>query len=90
MLKDKDDLSWYARKAAGLRGGTDAPAPGPSEKAAGLLRELASAGIKGSIEERTLYTRRLPPGCRGCLGGKGERASSANFSLLFSNFEQLF
>ena len=71
MLKDKDDLSWYARKAAGLRGGTDAPAPGPSKKAAGLSRQLASAGIKGSIEERTLYTRRLPPGCRGCLGGKG-------------------
>ncbi|MBI5243345.1 MAG: radical SAM protein [Elusimicrobia bacterium] len=70
MLKAKDDLSWYARKADGLRGPC-AEGPGAAPRARGLLDALKAGGVKGSIDERTLYTRRLPPGCRGCLLGRG-------------------
>ncbi|MFH2203555.1 MAG: radical SAM protein [Elusimicrobiota bacterium] len=74
MLKDKDDLSWYARKAGSARAGEmDAgPAAAAAEgPVAELLAELKRDGSKGSFAARTLYTRRLPPGCRSCLGGKG-------------------
>ncbi len=78
MLKDEDDLSWYARKADGLRKNIavhraedDA---GRAERVASLLESLRRGGIKGSAERRTLYTRHLPPGCRGCLAGKGTNA----------------
>ncbi|TBR26163.1 radical SAM protein [bacterium] len=75
MLED-DDLSWYARKADSLRQDVAVPrAPeGPDPRVAGLLAELVAGGIRGSVERRTLYTRRLPPGCRGCLSGKGTNA----------------
>jgi pyruvate formate-lyase activating enzyme-like uncharacterized protein len=78
MLKEDDDLSWYARKADGLqrtiavrRAGDDADR---GARVSSLLDALRRDGIKGSIERRTLYTRRLPPGCRGCLAGKGTNA----------------
>ena len=78
MLKDEDDLSWYARKADALRNGIAVERvdddPGRAERVSGLLEALRRGGIKGSVERRTLYTRRLPPGCRGCLGGKGTNA----------------
>ena len=78
MLKDEDDLSWYARKADTLRkdiaveradDDTDR-----AERVSSLLEALRRGGVKGSLERRTLYTRRLPPGCRGCLAGKGTNA----------------
>lgn len=78
MVDDGYDLAWYARKADALRhdlpiarSGDD---PARAERVAALLQGLQAGGIKGSIERRTLYTRRLPPGCRGCLGGKGTNA----------------
>ncbi|MFH1724380.1 MAG: radical SAM protein [Elusimicrobiota bacterium] len=75
MLEKTDDLSWYARKADGLRRGIAVPAAGEdgarADRVAALLDELRRGGIRGSVEERTLYTRRLPAGCRGCLAGKG-------------------
>ena len=77
MLKEEDDLTWYARKADILRNvlpvrcSFDADRP---ERVTSLLEALRRGGIKGSIERRTLYTRRLPPGCRGCLAGKGTNA----------------
>ena len=78
MLKDEDDLSWYARKADTLRQGIAVERAdddgGRSERVSGLLEALRRGGIKGSVEHRTLYTRHLPPGCRGCLGGKGTNA----------------
>ncbi|MEI8190433.1 MAG: radical SAM protein [candidate division NC10 bacterium] len=71
-MKDKDDLSWYARKADGLRTARSPDARlQTSARARELLAALEAGGIKGSIEKRTLYTRRLPPGCRGCLLGRG-------------------
>ncbi len=78
MLKDEDDLSWYARKADTLRKGigverTEHDAD-RAERVSSLLEALRRGGIKGSLERRTLYTRRLPPGCRGCLAGKGTNA----------------
>ena len=78
MLDDKDDLSWYARKADTLRKEirvrrSDDDAGRPA-RISNLLEALRSGGIKGSLERRTLYTRRLPPGCRGCLAGKGTNA----------------
>ena len=78
MLKEEDDLSWYARKADTLRQGiaverADDDA-GRAERVSSMLEALRRGGIKGSVERRTLYTRRLPPGCRGCLGGKGTNA----------------
>jgi pyruvate formate-lyase activating enzyme-like uncharacterized protein len=78
MLKDEDDLSWYARKADALRNEIAVERvdddPGRAERVSALLEALRRGGIKGSVERRTLYTRRLPPGCRGCLGGKGTNA----------------
>ncbi len=78
MLKEEDDLTWYARKADTLRNGiaVDRAAPDAqrAERVACLLEALRRGGIKGSLERRTLYTRHLPPGCRGCLGGKGTNA----------------
>jgi pyruvate formate-lyase activating enzyme-like uncharacterized protein len=78
MLKEEDDLSWYARKADTLRKGIamaraeeDADR---AERVSSLLEALRRGGIKGSLERRTLYTRHLPRGCRGCLGGKGTNA----------------
>lgn len=72
MLKAKDDLSWYARKADGVRGVRgEVLGAGETRRARSLLDALEAGGVKGSIEERTLYTRRLPPGCRGCLLGRG-------------------
>jgi uncharacterized protein len=78
MLKEEDDLSWYARKADTLRKDiaverAEDDADG-AERVSVLLEALHRGGIKGSLERRTLYTRRLPPGCRGCLGGKGTNA----------------
>ncbi|MBI5594639.1 MAG: radical SAM protein [Elusimicrobia bacterium] len=78
MLKENDDLSWYARKADGLRHGVGvaraAEDKGREQRIVRLLGALEAEGIKGSIERRTLYTKALPPGCRGCLGGKGTNA----------------
>lgn len=76
MLEDKDDLSWYAKKADGLRKGVGAPRAAVPEdpRVQALLADLVKDGIRGSVERRTLYTRRLPPGCRGCLTGKGTNA----------------
>ena len=78
MLKEEDDLSWYARKADGLRQEVGvaraAEDPGRCERVGRLLQALEAEGIKGSLERRTLYTKHLPPGCRGCLGGKGTNA----------------
>jgi pyruvate formate-lyase activating enzyme-like uncharacterized protein len=78
MLKDEDDLSWYARKADVLRTGIAVERadddPGRAGRVFVLLDALRRGGIKGSVERRTLYTRRLPPGCRGCLAGKGTNA----------------
>ncbi len=72
-LRDGDDLSWYARKAA--RASTPLPGTEPDPARVEVLRarldRLRSAGIKGDFESMTLYTRRLPPGCRPCLAGKG-------------------
>jgi pyruvate formate-lyase activating enzyme-like uncharacterized protein len=78
MLEEKDDLSWYARKADTLR--KEIPLRRVEDDAdratrvSTLLEALRCEGIKGSLERRTLYTRRLPPGCRGCLAGKGTNA----------------
>ncbi|MDO8757084.1 MAG: radical SAM protein, partial [Elusimicrobiota bacterium] len=36
-----------------------------------MFERLDRAGIKGDFESMTLYTRRLPPGCRSCLSGRG-------------------
>ncbi|MEK7656816.1 MAG: radical SAM protein [Elusimicrobiota bacterium] len=76
MLKEKDDLSWYSRKALSLKvpDGT-APLDGKIASVPGrvkaLLQELQDAGIRGSVEGRTLYTRKIPLGCKGCLLGRG-------------------
>jgi pyruvate formate-lyase activating enzyme-like uncharacterized protein len=77
-MREHDDLAWYARKADGLRkdiaiARADDDAGGAARVTA-LLDALRRGGIEGSIERRTLYTRRLPPGCRGCLAGKGTNA----------------
>ena len=78
MLKDEDDLSWYARKADALRNGIALDRaeddPGRAERVDALLDALDRGGIRGSAERRTLFTRHLPPGCRGCLQGKGTNA----------------
>lgn len=77
MLKEKDDLSWYARKADALRrdiaverAEDDAGRP---ERVSALLEALRRDGVKGSLERRTLYTRRLPPGCRAAGAVSGAR-----------------
>jgi len=71
-LKDGDDLSWYARRAARstVEPGAE-PEPAQVERIAGLLRRLRAAGVRGDGESMTLFTRGLPPGCRPCLAGKG-------------------
>jgi pyruvate formate-lyase activating enzyme-like uncharacterized protein len=78
MLKEEDDLSWYARKADTLRKGLALARgeddPDRARRVSALLEALRAGGIKGSLERRTLFTRRLPPGCRGCLAGKGTNA----------------
>lgn len=72
-LRDGDDLSWYARKAA--RAMTPLPGTEPDPARVEALRErlerLRAAGIKGDFETMTLYTRQLPPGCTSCLEGMG-------------------
>jgi pyruvate formate-lyase activating enzyme-like uncharacterized protein len=73
MSLENDDLSWYARKAARATEplpGVE-PAPERVKILRGLLEKLRGAGIKGDFEHMTLYTRRLPPGCRSCVSGKG-------------------
>ena len=73
MSLQNDELSWYARKAARAA----EPLPGVDRSPEhvmilrGLLERLRVAGIKGDFEHMTLYTRRLPPGCRSCVAGKG-------------------
>lgn len=75
MLKNEDDLTWLARKADALR--TEAAIEAKREDEAlrarvdELLFSLKVEGIQGSIEDRTMYTKRLPPGCVGCLDGEG-------------------
>jgi len=72
MLDEKDDLSWLARKADRLRQPLDGAGPrATSPECAALLAELRALGVRGSQEDRTLYHRRLPLGCLGCLCGKG-------------------
>ncbi|MBI5247596.1 MAG: radical SAM protein [Elusimicrobia bacterium] len=68
-----DPLSWHARKAVRARTPLpgDAPAPERANTIEILLERLRQAGINGDFESRTLYTRRLPPGCRSCLAGRG-------------------
>lgn len=75
-MLDEEDLSWYARKADGLRHGVGVERDAAPEdpRVASLIADLVKGGIRGSVERRTLYTKRLPPGCRGCLGGKGTNA----------------
>ena len=72
-LKDGDSLSWYARKAARATEALPGVEPPPERVAilCGLLERLRDAGIKGDFEHMTLYTRRLPQGCRSCVAGKG-------------------
>lgn len=78
VMQEKDDLGWYARKADTLRKEILLRRAEDDEERAArvstLLDALRAEGIKGSIERRTLFTRRLPPGCRGCLAGKGTNA----------------
>ena len=72
MLKEGDDLSWYARKAARTCGAASAELkPAQVERLEVLLTRLRHAGIKGDAKSMTLFTRRLPPGCKPCLAGKG-------------------
>ncbi|OGR46195.1 MAG: hypothetical protein A2X40_06825 [Elusimicrobia bacterium GWC2_65_9] len=73
MLKESDDLSWYARKAARACGTAPGapPEPGQVERLRELLERLRAAGIKGEAKSMTLFTRRLPPGCKPCLSGRG-------------------
>lgn len=75
MLKETDDLSWYARRAARLWSGGGDAAPGEQEARAvrleKLLSSLRAAGVKGDPASMTFYTKRVPPGCRGCLKGQG-------------------
>lgn len=72
-LREGDDLSWYARKAA--RASTPLPGAEPDAGRVSALRSrlerLRAAGVKGDFESMTLYTRRLPPGCASCLEGFG-------------------
>ena len=72
-LRDGDGLSWYARKAARASEALPGVEPPPERVARirALLEQLRQAGIKGDFESMTLYTRRLPAGCRSCVSGKG-------------------
>lgn len=71
--KVRDELSWYARKAARASEPLPGVEPSPErvEVLGGLLARLRRAGIKGDFESMTLFTRRLPAGCRSCLSGRG-------------------
>lgn len=71
--KDGDELSWYARRAARACEALPGVEPPPERVGVlrGLLARLRDAGIKGDFETMTLYTRRMPPGCRTCVSGKG-------------------
>ncbi len=73
MSLEHDRLSWYARKAARSAEALPGVEPPPErvEILRGLLERLKEAGIQGDFESLTLYTRRLPPGCRSCVSGKG-------------------
>lgn len=72
MLKDSDDLSWYARKAArALAPGEREHDPALAARVEALLGELRAAGVKGDGCSMTLFTRGLPAGCRSCLKGRG-------------------
>lgn len=71
MLKQTDDLSWYARKAAALADPGGTADPESARRIEALLKELREAGIRGDAASMTLYTRKLPPGCRTCLRGLG-------------------
>lgn len=72
MLKEKDDLSWYARKAArALIPAAERPDPAFEKRLAALLGGLRAAGIKGDAGTLTLFTKTLPPGCVRCLKGRG-------------------
>ena len=73
MLRENDDLSWYARKAARACGPVpDAePEPGQVGRIQALLERLRAAGVKGDAKSMTLFTHRLPPGCKPCLAGQG-------------------
>ncbi len=72
MLRDSDDLSWYARKAAlALTPGRESADDGLPRRLERLLLRLRAAGVKGDASTMTLFTRRLPPGCRPCLAGRG-------------------
>jgi uncharacterized protein len=77
-LRDGDDLAWYARKAARLWGRSGAPGEEPAALDAARLRTrlaaLRAAGVKGDPSSMTFYTKRVPPGCRGCLAGRGTNA----------------
>ena len=59
-------LDWYGRKADSLMRPI-----GLAKRSRGETRVPALPGIKGSMAQRTLFTRSLPPGCRGCLRGEG-------------------
>ncbi len=73
MLREGDDLSWFARKAAASSGAVPGAAPEPARvrRLTELLERLRAAGVKGDAASMTLFTRRLPPGCRPCLKGDG-------------------
>lgn len=71
-LKETDELSWYARRAAraSVPPGAE-PEPAHIERIVALLEDLRARGIRGDVGSMTLFTRRLPPGCKPCLSGKG-------------------
>ena len=75
MLKNEDDLSWLARKADALRTEDSLETRKEDERIRArvdsLLFSLKVEGVLGSLEDRTMYTKRLPPGCVGCLDGEG-------------------
>lgn len=71
-LKESDDLSWYARRAArSTVAPGDEPEPAQVSRIAALLDRLRAAGVRGDGESMTLFTRGLPAGCKPCLAGKG-------------------
>jgi pyruvate formate-lyase activating enzyme-like uncharacterized protein len=73
MLREDDDLSWFARKAASAPGAApgEAPEPARARRIEDLLGRLRAAGVKGDAGSMTLFTRRPPPGCKPCLKGDG-------------------
>lgn len=71
-LRESDDLSWYARRAAtaAVEPGAE-PEPAQVGRIEALLERLRAAGVRGDGGSMTLFTRRLPPGCKPCLKGQG-------------------